>query len=78
MAEALKRHLDGYNVNYLLHVVDGPTMTAREAASQLRVPLEMIIKSILFIDEKQAPVLAILTAAASQRSRSPRQRSQRC
>ena len=61
MTEALKRYLDGHDVNYRLHVVDGPTMTAQDAATQLRGPLETIIKSILFIDEKQMPVLAILT-----------------
>jgi Cys-tRNA(Pro) deacylase len=61
MAEALKRYLEGHNVNYNLHVVNGPTMTAQDAATQLRVPLETIIKSILFIDANQAPVLAILT-----------------
>jgi len=36
-------------------------MTAQDAATQLRVPLETIIKSILFTDEKQTPILAILT-----------------
>jgi Cys-tRNA(Pro)/Cys-tRNA(Cys) deacylase len=61
MAEVIKRYLEGHGVNYRLHVVGGSTMTARDAATQLRVPLEIIIKSILFADEKQTPVLAILT-----------------
>jgi Cys-tRNA(Pro) deacylase len=61
MAEVVKRYLDGHSVNYRLHVVDGPTMTARDAATNLHVPLETIIKSILFTDEKQTPILAILT-----------------
>jgi Cys-tRNA(Pro) deacylase len=61
MAEAIKRYLDGHGINYRLHVVDGPTMTAGDAATQLHVPLETIIKSILFTDEKQTPILAILT-----------------
>jgi Cys-tRNA(Pro) deacylase len=61
MAEVIKRYLEGHGVNYRLHVVGGSTMTARDAATQLRVPLETIIKSILFTDEKQTPVLAILT-----------------
>jgi Cys-tRNA(Pro) deacylase len=61
MTEAVKRYLDGYGVNYNVHLVDGPTMTAQDAATQLRVPLETIIKSILFTDEKQTPVLVILT-----------------
>ena len=61
MAEVVKRYLEGHGVGYELHVVDGPTMTAQDAATRLRVPLEKIIKSILFTDEKQIPVLAILT-----------------
>jgi Cys-tRNA(Pro) deacylase len=60
-AEAINRYLDGHGVNYRLHFVGGPTMTAQDAATQLHVPLETIIKSILFTDEKQAPILAILT-----------------
>ena len=61
MAEVIKRYLDGHGVNYRLHVVGGPTMTAHDAAAQLHVSLETIIKSILFTDEKQTPILAILT-----------------
>src|SRR3989304_3336967 len=61
MAEVIKRYLDGHGVNYKLHVVGGPTMTAQDAATQLHVPLEAIIKSILFTDEKQTPILTILT-----------------
>jgi Cys-tRNA(Pro) deacylase len=61
MAEVIRRYLDGHGVAYRLHVVDGPTMTAEDAATQLHVPLETIIKSILFTDEKQTPILAILT-----------------
>jgi len=61
MAEVIKRYLEGHGVNYKLHVVDGPTMTAQDAATQLHVPLDTIIKTILFTDEKQTPVLAILT-----------------
>jgi len=61
MAEVIKRYLDGHGVNYKLHVVRGPTMTAQDAATQLHVPLEAIVKSILFTDEKQTPILAILT-----------------
>ena len=61
MAEVIKRYLDGHGVNYRLHVVSGPTMTAQDAASQLHVPLETTIKSILFTDEKQTPILVILT-----------------
>jgi Cys-tRNA(Pro) deacylase len=61
MAEVVNRYLDGHGVNYRLHAVSGRTMTAQEAAAQLHVSLETIIKSILFTDEKQVPILAILT-----------------
>lgn len=61
MAEVIKRHLEEHGINYKLHIVGGPTMTAQDAATQLHVPLEAIIKSILFTDEKQTPILAILT-----------------
>lgn len=61
MAEAVRSYLNAAGVNYKIHVVDGPTITAQDAATRLRVPLEKIIKSILFRDEKEAPVLAILT-----------------
>jgi len=61
MAEAIKRYLDGHGVAYKLHAANGPTMTAQDAATRLHVPLETIIKSILFTDEKQTPILAILT-----------------
>jgi Cys-tRNA(Pro) deacylase len=61
MAEVVKRYLGGHGVNYRLHVVNGSTMTSQDAATQLHVPLETIVKSILFIDEKRMPILAILT-----------------
>jgi Cys-tRNA(Pro) deacylase len=61
MAEVVKRYLDGHGVNYRLHVVNGSTMTSQDAATQLHVPLETIVKSIFFTDEKQTPILAILT-----------------
>ncbi len=61
MAEVIIRYLEGHGVKYTLHVANGPTMTAQDAAAQLHVPLETIIKTILFTDEKQAPILAILT-----------------
>jgi Cys-tRNA(Pro) deacylase len=61
MAEVIKRYLDGHGVDYKLHAVNGPTMTAQDAATRLHVPLETIIKSVLFTDEKQTPILAILT-----------------
>jgi len=61
MAEVVKLYLDGHGVKYTLHVVNGSTVTAQDAATQLHVPLETVIKSILFMDERQTPILAILT-----------------
>jgi len=61
MAEVIKRYLDGHGIDYRLHVVGGPTLTAQDAATQLHVQLERIIKSILFTDEKRTPILAILS-----------------
>jgi Cys-tRNA(Pro) deacylase len=61
MAEEVKRYLAEHDINYRLHAVNGPTITAQDAATRLHVPLGMVIKSILFMDEKQTPILAILT-----------------
>lgn len=61
MAEVIKHYLDGHGIDYRLHVVGGPTLTTQDAATQLHVQLERIIKSILFTDEKQTPILAILS-----------------
>jgi len=61
MTEGIESYLNGAGVDYKAHTVEGPTVTAQDAAIQLQVPLQMIIKTIVFTDEKNSPVLAILT-----------------
>jgi len=61
MSEAVKNYLDKAGVDYRIHVADGPTMTAHDAASRLRVPLETIIKSIVFTTQDGSPMVAIVT-----------------
>jgi len=61
MSEEVKSYLDGAGVPYKIHIANGPTMTAQEAATRLQVPLPTIIKSIVFTDQDGSPVLAILT-----------------
>jgi prolyl-tRNA editing enzyme YbaK/EbsC (Cys-tRNA(Pro) deacylase) len=52
MNEGVRSFLDRAGVGYRIRAVDGPTVTAQDAAARLRVPLETIIKSIVFTDEK--------------------------
>lgn len=61
MSETVKRYLDAAQVNYKIHVADGPTMTARDAATRLRIPLETIIKSIVFTAQDGSPLIAIVS-----------------
>lgn len=61
MSEAVKDYLDKAGVDYKIHVADGPTMTAHDAATRLRVPLETIIKSIVFTTQDESPMIAIVT-----------------
>lgn len=61
MSEAVRSFLDRAGVEYRIHVADSPTRTAQEAADRLKVPLSVIIKSIVFTDRKDSPVLAIVT-----------------
>ncbi len=61
MSEAVKTSLEVAGVDYKIHITEGPTVTAQDAATQLQVPLSMIIKSIVFTDQKDSPVLAIVT-----------------
>ena len=61
MSEDVKSYLNAGGVPYKLHIANGPTTTAQEAATRLQVPLPTIIKSIVFTDQGGAPVLAILT-----------------
>jgi len=61
MCEHVRSYLDGAGVPYKIHTANGPTTTAQEAATRLQVPLQTIIKSIVFIDQDDSPVLAIVT-----------------
>jgi len=61
MSEAVKNYLDKARVDYRIHIADGPTMTAQDAATRLKVPLERIIKSIVFTTREGSPLVAVLT-----------------
>ena len=61
LSETVKSYLDAQGVDYKIHMTDGPTITAQDAAIQLQVPLSTIIKSIVFTDQDGLPVLAIVT-----------------
>jgi len=61
MSESVKNYLDKAGVYYEIHVADGPTMTAHDAAVRLQVPLETIIKSIVFTTQDGSPMIAIVT-----------------
>jgi Cys-tRNA(Pro) deacylase len=61
MVGNIENYLNRAHVNYSVHAVDGSTTTCQEAATQLQVSLQTIIKTIVFTDEKNAPILAILT-----------------
>ncbi len=61
MSEAVKNFLDKAGADYSIHIVDGPTMTAHDAATRLQVPLERIIKSIVFATQDDSPLVAIVT-----------------
>ncbi len=61
MSEVVKNYLDKTGVDYRIHIADGPTMTARDAATRLQVPLERIIKSIVFASQDDSPMIAIVT-----------------
>lgn len=61
MSEAVKNYINRTGVDYKIHIADGPTMTAQDAATRLKVPLEMIIKSIVFTAQDGSPLIAILT-----------------
>lgn len=61
MSEAVKKYLDETGVDYRIHFADGPTVTAQDAATQLSVSLERIIKSIVFTTQEGSPLIAVLT-----------------
>jgi Cys-tRNA(Pro) deacylase len=61
MNVSIEDYLNSVGVHYKAHNVDGPTVTAQDAAMRLHVPLESIIKTIVFADQEGSPILAILT-----------------
>lgn len=58
---SVEEYLNSVGVHYKAHIVDGPTITAQDAATQLHVPIQTIIKTIVFTDQNNSPILAILT-----------------
>jgi Cys-tRNA(Pro) deacylase len=61
LTQGIEAYLTISGVDFKIHPVEGSTKTCKDAALQLRVPLQMIIKTIVFVDEKNSPVIAILT-----------------
>ena len=61
MAEGIENYLSNAGVDYKAHAVEGLTPTCQDAADQLQVPLNTIIKTIVFTDEKNSAIIAILT-----------------
>jgi Cys-tRNA(Pro) deacylase len=58
---SVEQYLNSLGVRYKAHNVNGPTVTAQDAATQLHVPIQTIIKTIVFIDQNNSPILVILT-----------------
>jgi Cys-tRNA(Pro) deacylase len=61
ISSSVEEYLNSLGVSYKALSVDGPTVTAQDAATQLHVPIQTIIKTIVFVDQNSSPVLAILT-----------------
>jgi len=61
LAEGIENYLSNAGVDYKAHAVEGLTPTCQDAADQLQVPLSTIIKTIVFTDEKNSAIIAILT-----------------
>lgn len=61
MTTHTEEYLGKIGVQYKAHLVEGPTVTAQDAAAQLHVPLKMIVKTVVFVDEKNSAKLAVLT-----------------
>jgi Cys-tRNA(Pro)/Cys-tRNA(Cys) deacylase len=59
--EKLEAYLQRCGVNAKILTFEKHTMTVEDAEKQLGVSRENIIKSMLFVDEKGIPILAILT-----------------
>jgi prolyl-tRNA editing enzyme YbaK/EbsC (Cys-tRNA(Pro) deacylase) len=51
MAQSIEEYLNRMGISYKAHLADGSTVTAQDAAAQLGVPLKMIIKTIVFVDD---------------------------
>ena len=58
---SLESYLQSNGVKFRILRFSGHTITVDDAVKQLKVSRERIIKSILFVDEKGLPVLAIVT-----------------
>jgi len=58
---SLESFLQSKGVKFKVLAFKGSTITVEDAVKQLKVPKERIIKSILFVDEKGLPVLAVVT-----------------
>ncbi len=61
VSDAIKSYLEATGARYKIHSTRGPTMTAPDAARELHVPLSTIVKTIVFTDQDDRPLLAILT-----------------
>ncbi len=61
MTQGIEDYLRNAAIDFKAHVVNGSTTTCQDAASQLHVPLQMIIKTIVFTNDKNSPIIAILT-----------------
>jgi Cys-tRNA(Pro) deacylase len=61
LTQGIEDYLRNAAIDFKVHVVNGSTTTCQDAATQLQVPLKMIIKTIVFTDEKNSPIIAILT-----------------
>jgi Cys-tRNA(Pro) deacylase len=57
----VEKYLNSVGVHYKTHNVHGPTVTAQDAATQLHVQIQTIIKTIVFTNQNNSPILAILT-----------------
>lgn len=58
---SLESYLQSNGIKFRILRFSGRTITVDDAVKQLGVSRERIIKSILFVDEKGLPVLAIVT-----------------
>ncbi|MFQ5758706.1 MAG: aminoacyl-tRNA deacylase, partial [Candidatus Bathyarchaeia archaeon] len=59
--ERLEAYILDNRIDARILVFDKPTRTVEDAEKQLRVSRERIVKSMLFVDEKGVPALAIVS-----------------